>query len=212
MLIALRQLVVALCLLICAGSAGCSAFQRPAAAKAYFSIDPGTPEKPQQLANSTQPARKVLCIRMLRVSPPYDGVSFVYHIGPSQFETDYYNNFIAPPASLMTGALIQWIAHTGMAIVCDSSSDLSPDLDLEGNVQSLYIDSSSGAAKAVMTAHFFLTRERRGAVELLFDKTYEGSADVATRSPADFAAGWGKAYRQILTHLTADLQKVISSK
>ena len=94
----------------------------------------------------------MLRVRALRVSPPYDSLLFVYRTGPSQFDTDYYNNFIAPPASLLTGDLIDWLSRSAPMIVSDTSSDLQPNAVLEGNITRLYIDSSSSPAKAVIAA------------------------------------------------------------
>jgi len=157
---------------------------------------------------TTRRAAPVLRVRTLRVSPPYDGVAFVYRIGPSQFDTDYYNNFIAPPASLLTGSLIQWLARSAPMTVCDTSSDMRSDLTLEGNITALYIDSTTPSPEAMVAARFFLTRDRHGAVELVWEKSYEESAAVSTRSPAAFASAWGQAYRKLLVRLSADLKSI----
>ena len=187
--------------------AGCSGLlKQPPVVKAYFAIDPGRPQGPIPGNATTHPAAEVLRVRTLRVSAPYDGVAFVYRIGPSQFDTDYYNNFIAPPASLLTGSLIQWLARGGPMTVCDASSDLRADLILEGNITALYIDSTTAPSKAVVAGRFFLTRDRHGVVELLSEKTYETSEPVTARSPAAFSIAWGQAYRQLLIRLAADLK------
>jgi ABC-type uncharacterized transport system auxiliary subunit len=196
-----------LTLCLCLWSAGCAGlFKQQPVAKGYFAIEPGQPESSSADHPTTRSAAGVMRVRTLRVSPPYDGVAFVYRIGPSQFDTDYYNNFIAPPASLMTGALTQWLAREGRMTVCEASSDLRADLTLEGSVTRLYIDSATSPPKAVIAARFFLTRDRNGDAQLLFDKPYEASVPVPAHSPAGFASGWGQAYRQILLELTADLR------
>lgn len=202
-------LQAALSLFLCICGAGCGGLlKQPPVAKAYFAIDPGRPQMPSAADPTTRPEPEVLRVRMLRVSPPYDGVAFVYRIGPSQFDTDYYNNFIAPPASLLTGSLIDWLARSEPMTICDASSDLRSDLILEGTISRLYIDSTTTPSPtAVVAGRFFLTRDRQGIVELLSDKTYEGSAAVSDRSPAGFASAWGQAYRKLLEQLGADLQK-----
>jgi len=145
---------------------------------------------------------------MLRVSPPYEGVAFVYRIGPSQFDTDYYNNFIAPPATLLTGELIDWLTRSGPMTVCDTSSDLRPDLVLAGNITMLCIDSTTSPPRARVEGRFFFTKEHDGVSELVAERHYEESAPVSARSPAEFARAWGQAYRQLLIHLSEDLRNL----
>ena len=194
---------LSLCLCLCAGGCG-GLFAQPPVAKAYFAIEPGRIES----LNSTQPATRentVLRVRTLRVAPPYDGAAFVYRIGPSQFDTDYYNNFIAPPASLLTSGLIQWLSASCPMTVCDEYSDLRSDLILEGNITALYIDSTVTPSRAVVAGRFFVTRNKNGDIELLSDKSYEASVAVTSRSAPAFAAAWGGAWRQVLEQLAHDL-------
>lgn len=197
---------------ICVGSGGCAGFlKQPPVAKGYFAIDPGQPEAASiAKATTSRPDPQVLRVRTLRLSPPYDGVAFVYRTGPSQFDTDYYNNFVAPPASLLTGALVQWLARAGPMTVCDTASDLRANLTLEGNITSLYIDSTTTPPRAVVAGRFFLTRDRNGDAQLLFEKAYDAAVPVPARSPAGFVDAWSKAYRQILAELSADLRNVTS--
>lgn len=206
-----RSAAVSVC--VCLWAAGCAGLLKETPiAKAYFAIDPGRPETRERSAATTPSTLEVLRVRTLRVSPPYDGTAFVYRIGPSQFDTDYYNNFIAPPASLLTGALIQWLARSETATVCDASSDLRSNVTLEGNITALYIDSTATPSpRAVVAGRFFLTRDRNAVTELLFQKTYEGSAAVTVRTPAGFSSAWGNAYRQVLAALAADVNSNLPS-
>lgn len=200
-------LSAALAFLICLIASGCAGLlkQQPLA-RAYFAIDPGAPESSDQPSPATRSASKILRVRMLRVSPPYDGVAFVYRIGPSQFDTDYYNNFIAPPATLLTGELIHWLTRSGPMTVCDTSSDLRADLGLQGNITMLCIDSATSPPRARVEGRFFFTKEHDGVTELVAERHYEECAPVSARSPAEFARAWGRAYRQLLVRLTDDLR------
>jgi len=201
----LARVGVCFSVFLCICASGCAGMLKQApVAKSYFAIDPGAPEPNTP---TSRPSGKVLLVRTLRVSPPYDGLLFVYRIGPSQFDADYYNNFIAPPAALLTGAMIRWLSRDSGMTVCDPSSELQSDLILEGNVTDLYIDSTQAAApRAVVGGRFFLTRQRAGSVELIMERRYEETAPVVTRSAAGFASAWGQAYRRLLADLTRDLR------
>lgn len=205
----LNRLRIAIGLLVCglAGSGCAGLLNQPPPAKSYFAIDPGSPPQ-ASLAAEQDPAphRPVLLVRALHVSPPYDGLPFVYRIGPSQFDTDYYNNFIAPPASLLTGAMIRWLAGATPLTVSDASTDLPHDLVLEGNITDLYIDSTDRASpKAVITGRFFVMRDHDAVVTLAGIKQYHVDAPVPARSAAGFAQAWGEAYHKLLARLAADL-------
>lgn len=195
-------LAVPFCLLSC----GCAGFLKQGpVAKAYFAIEVGNPPGASMSKATTRPNRPVLQIRTLQVAPPYDGALFVYRTGPSQFDTDFYNNFIAPPASLLTGDLVEWLSNAGTFTVSGPEGDLPHNFVLQGNVTALYIDSTASPQRAVITGRFFLTQERNNGPELIMEKPYEGSAPVAGKAAADFAGAWGQAYRQMLIQLSDDL-------
>lgn len=207
-----RRRAIGLSVVICIGLTGCAGLlQETPPARAYFTIDPGESASVRSTEATTKPSSRILRVRTLRVSAPYDGVVFIYRIGPSQFDRDYYNNFIAPPASLLTGSLIRWFEQRGKMTVCDASSDLQADFDLEGNITALYIDSTAASPTAFLSARFFLTRDREQAMPV-FERSYEESAAVTARTPAAFAAAWGEAYRKMLVRLAKDVESAANRR
>jgi len=185
--------------------AGCEALSQPFPDKQFFSVDPGEPVAP-----AATPSSVVVRVRQLRVSEPYDGRTFVYKTGPSKFQTDYYNGLVASPDSLLTGAMIQWLTESRLyRAVLDSSGDGESQYILDGVVSELYADyTDEGSAKAVITARFFLLDDRSINTIITFQKTYHKEAILEDKKPESLSAGFGEAYRQVLTELTADLGKV----
>jgi len=193
---------------------GCGGIlKQPPVAKGYFAIETSVAS---ENSNSAAPAAHragVLRVGTIRVSPPYDAATFVYRLGPTQFDTDYYNNFIAPPASLLTGSLVQWLDTHGPMTVVDSASGLQSKLRLEGNVTDFYIDSSNKAAPiAVVGGRFFLIRQYQNADELGLELPFHETAPVRSRSPADFAAALSQAWQRVLVKLTQALDHEVSQK
>lgn len=194
--------------------AGCGGIlNQPAVAKGYFAIDVAAVN---QNGTSQAPAAHragVLRVGTIRVSPPYDAATFVYRLGPTQFDTDYYNNFIAPPASLLTGSLVQWLDMHGPMTVVDSASGLQSKLRLEGNVTDFYIDSSNKAAPtAVVGGRFFLIRQYQNSDELGLELPFHEAAQVSSRSPAEFAAALSQAWKSVLVKLTQALDREVNQK
>lgn len=210
----LRSLLTVLLGLFSLALSGCGGIlKQPPVAKGYFAIEVAAEN---QNSTSQSPAAHragVLRVGTIRVSPPYDAATFVYRLGPTQFDTDYYNNFIAPPASLLTGSLVQWLDAHGPMTVVDSASGLQSKLRLEGNVTDFYIDSSNKAAPtAVVGGRFFLIRQYQNADELALELPFHETAPVRSRSPADFAAALSQAWQRVLVKLTQALDHEVSQK
>ena len=98
-------------------------FQQPCPAKSCFSIDPGRPAAATPAAPAGVAPGPVLLARAVRVSPPCDGLTFVYQTGPDRYATNYYVNWIAAPSSLLTGGMTGWLAAaTPLSVVVAGSS------------------------------------------------------------------------------------------
>ena len=184
--------------------ASCASLKTPYPDKAYFAILPGAPDAP---VPATAPAgTPVILIRRVSVVAPYDAPAFVYKIGPSQFETDYYDAFIAEPASLLTSDLIRWLSATrSPGSIIPAGSGAHHDLILEGNVTALYADLQNKSAPRVVIEARFMLIDEHNADAILLDKTYSASAPARTAAAPELAAAFGLADRQILQSLAADL-------
>ncbi len=191
---------------------GCGGIlKQPPVAKGYFAIETSAANENSNAAARAPHRAGVLRVGTIRVSPPYDAATFVYRLGPTQFDTDYYNNFIAPPASLLTGSLVQWLDTHGPMTVVDSASGLQSKFRLEGNVTDFYIDSSNKAAPiAVVGGRFFLIRQYQNADELGLELPFHENAPVRSRSPADFAAALSEAWQRVLVKLTQALDREVN--
>ena len=187
-------------LLLCGG---CGSLSKPYPEKSLYAIDLGelpAPEKSQET--------RVLRVDDVHVAKPFDGLAFVYQVSNSQFTTDYYNGFITSPDRIFSGALVDWLARSGLyssVINGDSSADYQ--LTLETNVTQLYGDySATGAPAAVIEAKFFLIDQTGGNYNIIFQKAYRHSEPMSAASPTELIRGWGKGYRNILTSLSEDLR------
>src|SRR5512140_1946039 len=76
--------------------AGCSAITREAPVRQTFLLEP---KLPPALAQSQAGALRV---GVVNVAAPYRGKTFVYRMGELRFETDFYVEFLVPPASMLT--------------------------------------------------------------------------------------------------------------
>jgi ABC-type uncharacterized transport system auxiliary subunit len=184
----------------------CKALERPFPDKHLYAIDTGATE-PSMGRTSAGP---VLRVRPIAIASPFDDASFMYKVGESRFESDYYNNFVTAPSKLLTGELIRRADVAGQfSSVISGANIASSTLALEGNVTALYGDyTDRSSPAAVIDARFFLIRDDPAAVNILFEKSYSVREPFADDTPEALVAAWGRAYARMIDELISDLSKV----
>ncbi|HEU4346045.1 MAG TPA: hypothetical protein VFU31_31225, partial [Candidatus Binatia bacterium] len=180
-------------------------FERSYPDKHYFALDVGWDEKnaaPDRTVNG------VLEVSELRISPRYQGQSFVYRISEAGYESDFYNQFLIAPAALITEELRKGLAQSRIfAYVTNSASQLRATHRLEGTVNALYGDfRGGGGGRAVVELEVFLTKQSPTGTEVVMDKRYSRSVPIARRSPEALVKGWDESLRAIFTSLVGDLK------
>jgi cholesterol transport system auxiliary component len=195
-------LLLCLCLLLVTSGCGPSV----TANQMQYVLAPGRP-----LQSVTPSAERVLEVDRFAIEAAFAGKSFVYRVGEVQYETDYYNVFLAVPAVMITDETRNWLSRTGLfARVSGSTARTAPTDLLEGNVVELYGDlRDKKAPAAVMQIRFFLSHfASPGHPELVFSRDYSTQQPLESRSPA----GLADAYSRCLQTILADLQKDLTEK
>jgi len=200
----MRNLLVTFVMVTAAMTVGCDVSQ-PNPDKVFFAIDPCAPP-----SAADAPSEHALRISDVRISQPYGDQTFVYKVGADKYQFDYYHGFITSPGNLLTSHLVAWLAGSGQfASVFAGGSSATYRLVLEGNVTELYGDFTADAEPhAVLAAKFFLLDDRPPGAKVLMQKAYRQSVVLGSPTADALAAGWGQAYRRILTELAADLKNV----
>ena len=183
--------------------AGCSGMNRPYPAKQRFAL-----MIEREHAGSTPSNDSTLRVREFSVAPPYHERAFVYRKGDSEFETDYYREFIASPATLLTSETISWLSGAKLfGKVLPGNSAADNEYLLEGTVTALCGDyRDQPAPKAVMELQVFILAEQATQTKVLFDRTYRHEASIKGAEPADLVNGWNEVLRAILTELESGLR------
>ena len=157
-------------------------------------------------ANPT--ANETLEVSNIRVSPRYADKGFVYRTSEAGYESDFYNQFLVAPASLITEEVRKGL--TGSQVfkyVIGASNQSQPSYVLEGTVNALYGDfRNPNSPRAVLEMEFFLTSEIPGKPGILMQKRYSKSLPLTGRTPEALIKGWNEALEEILTALVTDLK------
>ena len=191
-------------LLLMTLSAGCVTLERSYPDKRYFVID----IRDTANAPATQNDR-VLLVSSLHISPRYAGTEFVYRTSDTSYESDFYNQFLSAPGTMISEEIRKGLATgSGFKYVIGPASDLSANYVLEGSVNALYGDFRDlNKPAAVLEIEFFLRNEDPQKPGILLHKRYEKSVPIGQRSPEALTKGWDQALEEIIAMLVADLGK-----
>ena len=200
-------LIARAALLLFVLSAGCVSLERSYPEKRYFVVELG--ENAQQ---SNPAGNQTLLVSGLRISPRYADKSFVYRTSEAGYESDFYNQFLTSPETMLSEEVRKGLAASpAFKYVVGPSSQLQPNYILEGSVNALYGDFRNlDKPTAVLEIEFFLHNEDSGNPGIVLQKRYMKAVSLSGRSPEALVKGWSQALGSILTDLNTDLQKVKS--
>jgi ABC-type uncharacterized transport system auxiliary subunit len=192
--------VIAVVVTLLSGS-GCSLKQAAPVKSTYLM------EVPRPVVAGGGRESGTLRVQHVQVAAPFDGRGFVYRTGESNFEADFYHEFLVSPRALLTAQVRRWFEASGkFRAVVDSASKADASWNLEGNVTALYGDYRDPATpKAVLEMQFLLLTDQRSAPQIVFQKAYQQAVPLEGRGPEELTGGWSRALGAILTALEADL-------
>ena len=186
--------------------AACVGIEKSYPDKRYFVLEASANPS---LANPA--GNETLEVSNIRISPRYADRSFVYRTSEAGYESDFYNQFLVSPSSLITEEVRK--ALTGSQIfkyVISPTNQLQPSYVLEGTVNALYGDfRNPNSPRAVLEMEFFLTSEIPGNPGILMQRRYAKSLPLTGRTPEALIKGWNQALEEILTSLVADLKAIV---
>ena len=185
--------------------AGCSAPQRETPLRRQYVLDVNS------AGGKLEAGSGVLKVRRFRISSPFEGTSFVYRTGGVSYESDFYNEFLSPPAAMITEEVRQWLGASGIfGTVVDAGSHADARYALEGNIVALYGDySDAGKPEAVMEIQVFLLDEAGPASSVAFSNGYRVVSSLESNSPAALAAGLNDCLEKILKEIERDLRAAV---
>ena len=188
-------------------SAGCVSLERTYPEKRYFVVELGENEQ-----RSNPAGNQTLLVSGMRISPRYADKSFVYRTSESGYGSDFYNQFLTSPDTMLSEELRKGLAASlAFKYVIGPSSQLQPNYVLEGSVNALYGDFRNlEKPAAVLEIEFFLHNEDSANPGIVLQKRYTKTAPISGRSPDALVKGWSQALGAILTELNGDLEKVKS--
>jgi cholesterol transport system auxiliary component len=184
--------------------AACSAVTRPAPVRQTYLLEPPAP---QPLAQSHPGALRVGTIN---VAAPFRGKAFVYRLDELRFETDFYVEFLVPPAAMLTEQTARALAHARpFARVTGPGGSGDAEWVLDGFASALYADTrEAGKPAAELALTFYLTPAGGSAQTPVWTREYRKHAPMRDSSPVAYAEALNAAFGEIVGELARDLATV----
>jgi len=151
----------------------------------------------------------ILSVQNLYISPRYADRNFIYRTSETEYETDFYNQFLSEPATMISEEVRQALAATRLfKIVLGPSNSQPANYLLEGSVNVLYGDFRNlRAPAAVLEIEFLLHNENPTQNEIVMQKRYRRSVPLSERTPEALVKGWNQALAEIIALFVNDLDQ-----
>lgn len=202
------RIMVLLVLIAACVSAGCVKLERPSLDRKYYTLDVVRADKQKNKINTV----KNLIVRRTKISPCYEDRDFVYKVGESAFEADYYNSYFVPPAAMITQELRIWMGNSGIfANVLGPDSMGTGELLLEGIVNSIYGDYSGSEPKAVIRMQFALLDNANSDLPIIYSRDFSREIPIDSTGPAALIKAMNSGFNEIFVELEKDLAETVSA-
>ena len=161
------------------------------------------PEPRQAVSHAT------LDVRPFTIDSAFAGKGFVYRRNEYQYESDFYNQFLISPATMVSEKTRHWLSRSGIfERIHVPGSQLDSTHMLEANIIALYADvRDKSSPSAVMELRVLLIDNDNTPESVVLGETYRASCPLRSDTPDAFVEALDKCLAEILTSLEKDLKK-----
>lgn len=193
-------IAVSAVLVLAAMCSGC--VSRHPYAKRQFVLEANRPDQPAGPSHDV-----VLAVRGFTIDPVCDSLGLLCRKGESEYESDFYNQFLVAPQALISSQTRAWLAQSGkFKAVLEPGSLIEATHVLEGNVLALYGDfRGQGLPQAVMQIRVFAVANKASLPRIAFARDYRASREAAGQTAEALVAAFNQCLEQILAELETDL-------
>jgi ABC-type uncharacterized transport system auxiliary subunit len=164
-------------------------------------------QRPETISNKTSAA--ILSIEPFSIDSAFRTNSIVYKKTAYEFESDFYTEYLIPPAKMITEQTRQWLSNSGLFVrVLQPGSTMKPTHILEGHISKIYIDTSANnqVAAQLEISLYLLNNKRK---QILLGKTYTTTEPMDSAKAEDYFKAMEVATAKILQQYENDLDKLL---
>ncbi|KPK42708.1 MAG: hypothetical protein AMJ65_07250 [Phycisphaerae bacterium SG8_4] len=156
----------------------------------------------------------VLDVRRFTIDSAFAGKGLVYRTGQFEYESDFYSEFLASPAAMITEKTRNWLSGSGLfKRVLDTASQADPTHTLAANITALYGDfRDKTSPQAKMELRVFLLKAQAGEESIpVFGQTYESAVGIESEGPEGLVEALDRCLANILSNLERDMVQATRS-
>lgn len=197
---ALKYLALGMVLLL--GLTGCSGIRNDFQEKKAFRLT----ASPKAAESRTQNLGKGLVVKHFSISPEFEAATFMLRVGPNQFGSDFYHNYMVPPARMLTDVIAEALYASEFFSPVSPNAVTDIDYQLWGKIIDLYADiRDKTAPKAVVSIRVVLEKNTGKTFIPVLHKTYSANILLTEISHSAYVTGLNQGLTQILDNFFADL-------
>ncbi len=192
------SVIVLVCLIVVSGCGSRQAYD-----KKYYILNAARQAEPIRTETGS-----ILEVRRFTIDSAFGGKGLVYRTGEFEYESDFYSEFLASPAAMITDKTRNWLSQSGLfRAVLDVGSQVDPTHVIEGNITALYGDfRDKSSPKAAIEIRIFLLRAEAGGASVpVFGKKYQSAVGIESKGSEDLVKAFDKCVEDILSSLETDL-------
>jgi len=188
-------------LFVVAMLAGCSALQRESLVRQTFLLDPPLPAPVASAQQAT------LRVGRVDVAAPFRGKTFVYRTADLRYESDFYVEFLVPPATMLAEQTARALVHARpFAAVAGPGNGTDAQWVLDGFATAIYADYRDRTKPAAeLDITYYLTATANAEQTPRWTREYRQRVAMREATPQAYAEALNQAFGMILVDLARDL-------
>jgi cholesterol transport system auxiliary component len=166
-------------------------------------------QRPKTIANKTSDA--ILSVEPFSIDSAFRSRSIVNKKATHEYQNDFYQEYLIPPAQMMTEQTCRWLRDSGLfARVLEPGSIMQSTLVLEGHIGKVYVDSSrDNQYVAELEISFYMLEKDKRDKKILFGKTYTTIKPMESSKTEDYFKALNLAFIDILEKYEDDLSSYL---
>ena len=162
---------------------------------------------PKEITKQPQPLNMILEVRPFTINSKFSSRQLVYRVSEFRYVPDYYDEFLVPPAVMITEATRNWLTDAGMFTrVLEPGSSMSPSYVLEGSIAECYADIRDKASPyAVLKMQLFLMKRDKVVDSLVRGYTYDTKERMKDTSGESFVDALNRCLQIVLQSMQVDI-------
>lgn len=194
--------VAAVAVLVLITLAGCSGIKNQYQQKRMFRLTANSHMAQLQ----SQKTGEGLLVKRFNISPEFESNSFVYRASQTRYGSDFYNNYMVPPARMITDLVMEDLYASALFSPISQNTLAEVRYQLWGKVIDLYTDiQDKDLPVAVVTLRLVLDKNTGQGFKPVIHKTYRSRIPLDDPSPDSMVSALSQGLTQILNEFHLDM-------